>query len=125
MDSNTILYTTDSGSVSVQVQYEDGTFWLTQKTHDRIVRHKGSYYIIKRIFSMLRSCFDLYQELCYGHFGSIPMGCLSGGCRLFYRTLMPTVCNLQSRMDLRSGKRNNKYESLASHRDAPVNFLIK
>lgn len=31
MDSNIILYTTDSGSVSVQVQYEDGTFWLTQK----------------------------------------------------------------------------------------------
>ena len=31
MDSNTILNTTDSGSVSVQVQYEDGTFWLTQK----------------------------------------------------------------------------------------------
>lgn len=31
MDSNIILYTTDSGNVSVQVQYEDGTFWLTQK----------------------------------------------------------------------------------------------
>ena len=31
MQSNIILYTTDSGSVSVQVQYEDGTFWLTQK----------------------------------------------------------------------------------------------
>lgn len=31
MDSIIILYTTDSGSVSVQVQYEDGTFWLTQK----------------------------------------------------------------------------------------------
>lgn len=31
MDSNIILYTTDTGSVSVQVQYEDGTFWLTQK----------------------------------------------------------------------------------------------
>lgn len=31
MDSNIILYTTDNGSVSVQVQYEDGTFWLTQK----------------------------------------------------------------------------------------------
>ena len=30
MDSNIILYTTDNGSVSVQVQYEDGTFWLTQ-----------------------------------------------------------------------------------------------
>lgn len=31
MNSNIILYTTDGGSVSVQVQYEDGTFWLTQK----------------------------------------------------------------------------------------------
>ena len=31
MDSNIILYTTDIGNVSVQVQYEDGTFWLTQK----------------------------------------------------------------------------------------------
>ena len=26
-----ILYTTDTGNVSVQVLYEDGTFWLTQK----------------------------------------------------------------------------------------------
>ena len=31
MDSNIILYTTDSGTVGVQVRYEDGTFWLTQK----------------------------------------------------------------------------------------------
>lgn len=31
MDSNIILYTTATGNVSVQVQYEDGTFWLTQK----------------------------------------------------------------------------------------------
>ncbi|MBR5911014.1 MAG: virulence RhuM family protein [Bacteroidales bacterium] len=31
MDSNIILYTTVTGNVSVQVQYEDGTFWLTQK----------------------------------------------------------------------------------------------
>lgn len=31
MTSNIILYTTDTGTVSVQVQYEDGTFWLTQK----------------------------------------------------------------------------------------------
>ena len=31
MNSNIILYTTDTGNVSVQVQYEDGTFWLTQK----------------------------------------------------------------------------------------------
>lgn len=31
MESNIILYTTSGGSVSVQVQYEDGSFWLTQK----------------------------------------------------------------------------------------------
>ncbi|MFA6858393.1 MAG: hypothetical protein WCR48_01605 [Bacteroidales bacterium] len=31
MKSNIILYTTDSGDVNIQVQYEDGTFWLTQK----------------------------------------------------------------------------------------------
>lgn len=31
MESNIILYTNDNGDVSVQVQYEDGTFWLTQK----------------------------------------------------------------------------------------------
>ena len=31
MNSNIILYTTDNGNVSVQMQYEDGTFWLTQK----------------------------------------------------------------------------------------------
>lgn len=31
MESKIILYTTDSGSVSIQVRYEDGTFWLTQK----------------------------------------------------------------------------------------------
>jgi len=31
MESNIILYTSDSGDVSIQVRYEDGTFWLTQK----------------------------------------------------------------------------------------------
>lgn len=31
MESNLILYTNDSGDVSIQVRYEDGTFWLTQK----------------------------------------------------------------------------------------------
>lgn len=31
MDSDIVIYTTDTGRVSVQVQYEDGTFWLTQK----------------------------------------------------------------------------------------------
>lgn len=31
MESNLILYTSDNGDVSIQVRYEDGTFWLTQK----------------------------------------------------------------------------------------------
>ncbi|MEE1233786.1 MAG: hypothetical protein U0L16_11075 [Phocaeicola sp.] len=31
MESNNILYTSNNGKVSIQVQYEDGTFWLTQK----------------------------------------------------------------------------------------------
>ena len=31
MESNIILYTNDSGDVSIQVRYVDGTFWLTQK----------------------------------------------------------------------------------------------
>lgn len=31
MESNLILYTTPDGHVNVQVQFEDGTFWLTQK----------------------------------------------------------------------------------------------
>ena len=31
MESNLILYTNDSGGVSIQVRYEDGTFRLTQK----------------------------------------------------------------------------------------------
>ena len=30
-ESNIIFYTTPNGQVSVQVQYEDGSFWLTQK----------------------------------------------------------------------------------------------
>jgi hypothetical protein len=30
-ESNIIFYTMPSGQVSVQVQYEDGNFWLTQK----------------------------------------------------------------------------------------------
>ena len=29
--SNILLYTTDTGSVSIQVRDENGTFWLTQK----------------------------------------------------------------------------------------------
>ena len=31
MESNILLYSSDSGEISVQVRYEDGTFWLTQK----------------------------------------------------------------------------------------------
>lgn len=31
MESNILLYSSDSEEVSVQVRYEDGTFWLTQK----------------------------------------------------------------------------------------------
>ena len=31
MQNNIILYTTADGNVNVQVQLEDGTFWLTQK----------------------------------------------------------------------------------------------
>ena len=31
MESNIILYTDDKGDVSIQVRYEEGTFWLTQK----------------------------------------------------------------------------------------------
>ncbi|MDR1369662.1 MAG: virulence RhuM family protein [Dysgonamonadaceae bacterium] len=31
MESNIILYTTPNGNVDIQVQFEDGTFWLTQK----------------------------------------------------------------------------------------------
>jgi hypothetical protein len=30
-ESNIILYKTPNGSISIQVQYEDGSFWLTQK----------------------------------------------------------------------------------------------
>jgi len=31
MESNILLYIADGGHTSVQVRYEDGTFWLTQK----------------------------------------------------------------------------------------------
>ena len=31
MESNIILYTNGNGEVSIQVRYEDGSFWLTQK----------------------------------------------------------------------------------------------
>lgn len=52
MDSNIILYTTDSGSVNVQVQYEDGTFWLTQKRMSELfgVDVRTINYHLKEIF---------------------------------------------------------------------------
>ena len=52
MDSNIILYTTDTGSVSVQVQYEDGTFWLTQKRMSELfgVEVHTINYHLKEIF---------------------------------------------------------------------------
>ena len=31
MESNILLYSNDHGKVNIQVRYEDGTFWLTQK----------------------------------------------------------------------------------------------
>lgn len=53
MESNIILYTTDSGSVSVQVQYEDGTFWLTQKRMAELfgVDVRTVNYHLKEIYS--------------------------------------------------------------------------
>ena len=52
MDSNIILYTTDSGDVNVQVQYEDGTFWLTQKRMAELfgVETNTINYHLKEIF---------------------------------------------------------------------------
>ena len=52
MESNIILYTTDTGNVSVQVQYEDGTFWLTQKRMSELFGvevHTVNYHL-KEIF---------------------------------------------------------------------------
>lgn len=53
MESNIILYTTDSGNVSVQVQYEDGTFWLTQKRMAEIfgVEVPTINYHLKEVFN--------------------------------------------------------------------------
>lgn len=52
MESNIIFYTTDTGNVSVQVQYEDGTFWLTQKRMSELFGvevHTVNYHL-KEIF---------------------------------------------------------------------------
>ena len=32
MENNIILYSTPDGHVNVQVQFEDGAFWLSQKS---------------------------------------------------------------------------------------------
>ena len=53
MDSNFILYTTDAGQVNVQVQYEDNTFWLTQKRMAELfgVEVNTINYHLKEIFN--------------------------------------------------------------------------
>ena len=53
MDSNIILYATDAGQVSVQVQYEDNTFWLTQKRMAELfgVEVNTINYHLKEIFN--------------------------------------------------------------------------
>lgn len=52
MKSNIILYTVETGNVSVQVQYEDGTFWLTQKRMAELfgVEVQTINYHLKEIF---------------------------------------------------------------------------
>ena len=53
MDSKLILYTSNSGDVSVQVQYEDGTFWLTQRRMSELFNVN-----VSTINEHLRSVFD-------------------------------------------------------------------
>lgn len=52
MQSNIILYTTGAENVSIQVQYEDGTFWLTQKRMSELfgVEVHTINYHLKEIF---------------------------------------------------------------------------
>ncbi len=52
MRSNIILYTTETGNVSIQVRYEDGTFWLTQKRMAELfgVEVQTINYHLKEIF---------------------------------------------------------------------------
>lgn len=52
MNSHIILYTTKTGNISVQVQYEDGTFWLTQKRMAELfgVEVQTINYHLKEIF---------------------------------------------------------------------------
>lgn len=52
MNASIILYNTHSGNVSVQVRYEDGTFWLTQKRMSELFGvevHTVNYHL-KEIF---------------------------------------------------------------------------
>lgn len=53
MESNIIIYTNDAGQVSVQVQYEDNTFWLTQKRMAELfgVEVNTINYHLKEIFN--------------------------------------------------------------------------
>ena len=52
MQNNIILYTTPDGNVNVQVQLEDGTFWLTQKRMAELfgVETNTINYHLKEIF---------------------------------------------------------------------------
>ncbi len=52
MNSNIILYTTDTGSVSIEVRYEDNSFWLTQKRMAELfgVEVQTINYHLKEIF---------------------------------------------------------------------------
>lgn len=53
MENNIILYTTPDGHVNVQVQFEDGTFWLTQKRMAELfgVEVNTINYHLKEIFN--------------------------------------------------------------------------
>ncbi len=52
MDSNILLYTSNAGDVNIQVQYEDGAFWLTQKRMAELfgVETNTINYHLKEIF---------------------------------------------------------------------------
>ena len=58
MTSNILLYTTETSNVSVQVQYEDGTFWLTQKRMAELfgVEVHAINYHLKAIFIKVLNC---------------------------------------------------------------------
>jgi hypothetical protein len=60
MNSNIILYTSNSGNVSIQVQYEDGTFWLSQKRMAELLGVKKMYTINYHLKEISKS--DELQE---------------------------------------------------------------